>query len=123
MARHTLFVSFCCSAALALLGWAFPGAAQDNLPDGGQAKDMIDGNTQKAIDAGLSYLANSQHADGSFGTGQQTGNVADRNLVMRNQIESRASQGHVDAEKADQQHLAEVAAGPSQPVQQQIQAH
>jgi hypothetical protein len=40
------------------------------------ARGMITPATQEAIDAGLAYLAGNQHADGSFGTGAQSGNVA-----------------------------------------------
>ena len=43
----------------------------DNL-----ARGMITPATQEAIDAGLAGLERAQHADGSFGTGQQVGNVA-----------------------------------------------
>ncbi len=43
----------------------------DNL-----ARGMITPATQEAIDAGLASLERAQHADGSFGTGQQVGNVA-----------------------------------------------
>ena len=57
-------------------GFLVPTPAQDNLPDGSQARDMITPQTQQAIDAGLAYLANQQHADSSFGTGGQVGNVA-----------------------------------------------
>src|SRR5947209_9372350 len=49
---------------------------RDKLPDGSAAKDMITPACQRAIDAGLSFLAQNQHADGSFGTGGYQGNVA-----------------------------------------------
>src|SRR5260370_35919669 len=49
---------------------------RDKLPDGSAAKDMITPACQQAIDAGLSFLAQNQHADGSFGTGGYQGNVA-----------------------------------------------
>jgi hypothetical protein len=49
---------------------------RDKLPDGSAAKDMITSACQQAIDAGLSFLAQNQHADGSFGTGGYQGNVA-----------------------------------------------
>jgi hypothetical protein len=48
----------------------------DKIPDGSAAKDMITPACQQAIDAGLSYLAQNQHHDGSFGTGGYHGNVA-----------------------------------------------
>lgn len=46
--------------------------AQDANPAAG----MINTNTQRAITDGLLYLRNAQHQDGSWGTGQYTGNVA-----------------------------------------------
>jgi hypothetical protein len=49
---------------------------RDKLPDGSAAKDMITPACQQAIDAGLAFLAQNQHADGSFGTGGYQGNVA-----------------------------------------------
>src|SRR6266851_2383979 len=49
---------------------------RDKLPDGSAAKDMITPACQQAIDAGLAYLAQSQHPDGSFGTEGYKGNVA-----------------------------------------------
>jgi len=49
---------------------------RDKLPDGSAAKDMITPACQQAIDAGLAYLAQNQHSDGSFGTGGYEGNVA-----------------------------------------------
>jgi prenyltransferase beta subunit len=54
---------------------------QDRLPDGSAAKDMITPATQQAIDQGLAYLAHRQHADGSFGAVQYTGNVAITSLA------------------------------------------
>jgi hypothetical protein len=53
----------------------------DHLPDGSAAKGMITPAAQKAIDGGLDYLARSQHADGSFGTGPHYGNVAITSLA------------------------------------------
>jgi Prenyltransferase and squalene oxidase repeat len=44
--------------------------------DGNQAAGMINANTQTAIERSLAWLAAQQHADGSFGTGAYTGNVA-----------------------------------------------
>jgi hypothetical protein len=55
-------------------GLLLSGLAQDN-PDN-PARGMITPATQEAIDAGLAYLERNQHADGSFGTNQQVGNVA-----------------------------------------------
>src|SRR5216684_721273 len=49
---------------------------RDKMPDGSAAKDMITPACQQAIDAGLAFLAQNQHSDGSFGTGGYEGNVA-----------------------------------------------
>ena len=49
---------------------------RDKLPDGSAAKDMITPACQQAIDAGLAFLAQNQHANGSFGTQGYQGNVA-----------------------------------------------
>ena len=77
MSMKTIFLlGFGGFAIMSLVGWTQPSPAQEGIPDGGQAKDMIDANTQKAIDIGLAYLAGNQGPDGSFGTGQQRGNVA-----------------------------------------------
>jgi hypothetical protein len=53
------------------------GLAQEVHP----ARDMINANTQRAIDGSLGYLAGAQHADGSFGTGAYHGNVAVTSLA------------------------------------------
>jgi hypothetical protein len=50
------------------------GLAQENRDN--PSRNMITPATQEAIDAGLAYLESNQHADGSFGTGQQRGSVA-----------------------------------------------
>jgi hypothetical protein len=50
--------------------------ARDRGPDLSMVKGMITPAAQKAIDQGLSYLADRQHADGSFGERQYKGNVA-----------------------------------------------
>src|ERR1051325_3216283 len=44
--------------------------------EGNQAAGMINANAQHAINDGLRWLSRQQHANGSFGTGQYTGNVA-----------------------------------------------
>jgi len=54
---------------------------RDKVPDGSAAKDMITPACQQAIDAGLAYLAQNQHSDGSFGTGNYRGNVAITSLA------------------------------------------
>jgi prenyltransferase beta subunit len=62
---------------LVLCGLIF--AAQQNpepVPDGSASRGMITRSAQEAIDQSLAYLANNQHADGSFGTHQHRGNVA-----------------------------------------------
>lgn len=45
------------------------------------SKDLITKQTQKAIDAGLAYLANEQAEDGSWGTGDLQGSVAVTSLA------------------------------------------
>src|SRR5216684_190683 len=57
------------------------GDDRNNLPDGSASKDMITGETQQAIDQGLSYLGRHQHQDGSFGSIQYHGNVAITSLA------------------------------------------
>lgn len=57
------------------------GDVRDKLPDGSAAKDMITPACQQAIDAGLAFLAQNQHHDGSFGTGGYEGNVAITSLA------------------------------------------
>src|SRR5216684_5593502 len=57
------------------------GGDRDNLPDGSASKDMITGETQRAIDQGLAYLGRHQHQDGSFGSIQYHGNVAITSLA------------------------------------------
>jgi hypothetical protein len=61
----------------ALLGLAGAGVCWRALAqDGSQARGMITERTQQAIDAGLAFLAQNQHEDGSYGTNQYHGNVA-----------------------------------------------
>ena len=66
------------SAWILLVSLAFPGAirAQEDEP-----KPLINKDTQKAIDAGLSWLVKQQAKDGSFGTGQYQGNLAVASLA------------------------------------------
>src|SRR5438445_3507014 len=61
---------------LASVAHARDSDVRDKLPDGSAAKDMITPDCQQAIDAGLAFLAQNEHADGSFGTGGYQGNVA-----------------------------------------------
>ncbi len=49
--------------------------------DGNAARDMINANTQRTIDASLDWLSRQQNADGSFGTGAYRGNVAVTSLA------------------------------------------
>jgi hypothetical protein len=56
-------------------------ALSDEGPNGRQARGMITAEAQRAIDAGLAYLARGQHADGSFGTNQHRGSVAITSLA------------------------------------------
>jgi hypothetical protein len=60
-------------AVVLALGVVCQASAQE---DANQARGMINGATQEAINAGLKYLASQQGADGSFGTNQHNGNVA-----------------------------------------------
>jgi prenyltransferase beta subunit len=62
-------------AGLAGAGLLWRGWAQEG------ARNMITPTTQEAIDAGLVYLSRNQNADGSFGTGGHTGNVAITSLA------------------------------------------
>jgi hypothetical protein len=66
---------------LAAAGRQSAGTPVERLPDGSAAKDMITPAAQQAIDGGLAYLAQGQHPDGSFGTGQFQGNVAITSLA------------------------------------------
>jgi Prenyltransferase and squalene oxidase repeat len=54
---------------------------QDAAADANLAKNMLDQSAKDAIDKGLEYLARNQHANGSFGTGQQHGSVAVTSLA------------------------------------------
>lgn len=77
---------FCFRGGASLIGWAggaglLPGNPQETLPDGQASKGMITPGAQRAINSGLEYLAINQRKDGSFGTGQHTGNVAITSLA------------------------------------------
>jgi prenyltransferase beta subunit len=52
-------------------------------PAPAEKEPLITAECQKAIDAGLAFLAKAQHADGSFGTNAYTGNVAITSLTAR----------------------------------------
>jgi Prenyltransferase and squalene oxidase repeat len=65
----------------ALLGLSAAGVADMFAQEGHPAAGMIDRNTDTAINASLDWLARQQHADGSFGTNQYTGNVAVTSLA------------------------------------------
>jgi hypothetical protein len=63
---------------------AGPGDAPDpeaKLPDGSASRDMINDQTDKAIERGLAFLSSRQHGDGSFGTNGYSGNVAVTSLA------------------------------------------
>src|SRR5689334_7505717 len=69
--------SFLTRGAGALLGLSAGGLLWRAIAqDGNQAANMIDRNTQNAIDRSLAWLAAQQRADGSFGTNAYQGNVA-----------------------------------------------
>ncbi|MSR30490.1 MAG: prenyltransferase [Gemmataceae bacterium] len=51
------------------------------LPDGSQAKGMMTGEADRAVEKGLEYLASRRRADGSFGTSGYSGNVAITSLA------------------------------------------
>jgi hypothetical protein len=83
---------FLSRAGLATLGtagtcFALPGDGRDgdggreNIPDGSASKGMITPRTDRAIEAGLSYLNARRHGNGSFGTNGYTGNVAVTSLA------------------------------------------
>jgi hypothetical protein len=83
---------FLAQGGLALLGTAgtclaLPGDEPDGddsreaVPDGSASKGMITPKTEEAIDRGLAYLQLHAGRDGSFGTGQYTGNTAVTSLA------------------------------------------
>lgn len=53
-----------------------PDAADERIPDGSAAKNMLTPAADQAIQKGLAYLNARRHHDGSFGTGGYSGNVA-----------------------------------------------
>ncbi len=74
--------SFLTRGTGALLGLSGGGMLLRALgQDANQAAGMINTNTQRAIDGSLAWLATQQHQDGSFGTGQYSGNVAVTSLA------------------------------------------
>lgn len=54
---------------------------RERIPDGSASKGMITARTEQAIQRGLTYLNARRHRDGSFGTGQYSGNVAITSLA------------------------------------------
>jgi prenyltransferase/squalene oxidase-like repeat protein len=79
---------FLCRSGLATLGLAgtalaFPNEAGDDaVPDGSASRGMITPDVERAIESGLAFLKNEQHADGGFGTGiYRAGNVAITSLA------------------------------------------
>jgi hypothetical protein len=79
--RHCwlILISFLCLACVAQAHAVPP----DRPPvvQNQEAKNMITKDAQKAIDAGLAYLAKGQADVGSWGTGQYSGNVAVTSLA------------------------------------------
>ncbi len=64
-------------AILCGLSLALPARADDRVADGNLARGMITPEAQRAIDQGLDYLAKTQAANGSWGSGNEfRGNVA-----------------------------------------------
>ena len=63
-------------AGLAAGGAPLWAATKGSLPDGKASRGMITKEADEAIKHGLKYLAEGQHADGSFGSGFQHGNIA-----------------------------------------------
>lgn len=80
---------FLTRGGLVLLGTAgtclaFPGDNKDGadtLPDGSAARNMITAPADEAIQNGLAFLAGQRLRDGSFGTGNYTGNTAVTSLA------------------------------------------
>jgi hypothetical protein len=73
---------FLSKSALGVLGatgtaLAFPGeGGRDAIPDGSQSRGMVTKESEAAVERGLSYLAGRQGANGEWGTGGYTANVA-----------------------------------------------
>jgi hypothetical protein len=89
MATRRQFLS---RSGLALLGaagtcFALPGDNRDEgesreaIPDGSASKGMVTAKADEAIDRGLAYLSARANAQGYFGTGGYTGNVAVTSLA------------------------------------------
>src|SRR5262245_30643320 len=74
MEHRRRFLARGLGALVSFAGGALILKGQDNFDS--PARGMITPAAQEAIDNGLAYLAASQHADGSFGTAQHSGNVA-----------------------------------------------
>jgi hypothetical protein len=58
---------------------AFGESRRGDVPEG--TMEMLTPDTDKAIESGLAWLAHSQNADGSFGTGTYRGNIAVTSLA------------------------------------------
>ena len=69
----------------------FADARHGDVPDG--AADMITPQTDRAIQAGLAWLARQQNADGSFGSGTYRGNIAVTSLAGLAFMSSGSSPG------------------------------
>jgi hypothetical protein len=73
------FLSRSALTALGVTGTAlaFQGdGRRDAMPDGSQARDMVNGATETAVERGLNYLARAQAAEGYWGVGGYPANVA-----------------------------------------------
>jgi hypothetical protein len=84
MTSRRQFLTQSSAAVLGLAGGfaRLSGDARDRISDiSMMARGMITPAAQKAIDQGISYLADRQHADGSFGERQYRGNVAITSLA------------------------------------------
>lgn len=65
---------FLASLILFAVAGVIPISAQDL--DTNQGRGKMDQETERSINTGLAYLANAQNRDGSWGTGQNQGNIA-----------------------------------------------
>jgi hypothetical protein len=72
---------FLCRSSGVLSGLAAAGLISRADDDDNLVSGMITREAQQAIEAGLTYLANNQNPDGSFGTNQHQGNIAITSLA------------------------------------------
>ncbi|MFM7148870.1 MAG: prenyltransferase/squalene oxidase repeat-containing protein [Gemmataceae bacterium] len=57
------------------------GSTREKIPDGTASKGMVTEQAERAIQRGLAFLNSRRHRDGSFGTGDYSGNVAITSLA------------------------------------------